>query len=230
MIYGLAALGLAIALGYWLFMLGEGSYLGERAVKALYNWGASRYDQVKEVLPQEDGLHLARPLLARLQGQAAPLVLDIATGTGRLPLALLRQWDFGGRVVGLDLCPRMLAVAQSKMRTQRQRTGLIQGNALTLCFRDSAFDAVTCLEALELVARQDDAIAEIMRILKPGGEVLLSNRVGLQARLLPGRTQRPQAFEERLSRLGLLQVQTRHWQADYDLVAARKPTTQGRCV
>ena len=225
MIYGLAALGLAIALGYWLFMLGEGSYLGERAVKALYNWGASRYDQVKEVLPQEDGLHLARPLLARLQGQAAPLVLDIATGTGRLPLALLRQWDFGGRVVGLDLSPRMLAVAQNKMQTQRQRRGLIQGNALTLCFRDSAFDAVTCLEALELVATLDDAVTEIWRVLKPGGELLVSNRVGLQARLLPGRTHRPHAFEERLSRLGLQQVQTRRWQPDYDLVAARKPTT-----
>jgi ubiquinone/menaquinone biosynthesis C-methylase UbiE len=224
-IYGLAALVLAIALASWLFLVGEGSYLGARAVKALYEWGASRYDQVKEVLPQEDALHLARPLLARLQGRTAPMVLDIATGTGRLPMALLRQWDFDGRLVGLDLSPRMLAIAQNKTQTQRQRMGLIQANALTLCFRDGAFDAVTCLEALELVAHLDIALTEIMRVLRPGGEVLLSNRVGLQARLLPGRTHRPQAFEKRLSRLGLMQVQTRRWQADYDLVAARKPMT-----
>ncbi len=225
MIYGLVALAIAVALAYWLLQVSEGSYLGERAVKALYEWGASRYDQVKQVLPQQDGLHLARPLLARLHDHAAPLVLDVATGTGRLPLALLRQWDFEGRVVGLDFSPGMLAVAQSKTSAQRQRVGLVQSNALTLCVRDGAFDAVTCLEALELIANPDAAIAEIMRVLKPGGEVLLSNRVGLQARLLPGRTHRPHAFEQRLSRLGLLQVQTRRWQADYDLVAARKPTT-----
>jgi SAM-dependent methyltransferase len=224
MMYSLAALGLVLVLAYWLFQISEGSYLGGGAVKALYDWGASRYDQVKGVLPQEDAAHLARPLLARLQGQKAPLVLDIATGTGRLPLTLLRQWDFAGRVVGMDLSPRMLAVARSKTKTQLQRTGLIHGNALTLCFRDAAFDAVTCLEALELIATLDEAVKETVRVLKPGGELLVSNRVGLPARLLPGRTHRPRAFEHRLSQLGLTRIQTRRWQRDYDLVAARKPS------
>ncbi len=228
MTYVLAALGLATLLAYWLFQISEGSYLGERAVRALYDWGALRYDQVKEVLPQEDALRLARPLLARLQGRSAPLVLDVATGTGRLPLALLRQWDFAGRVIGIDFSPRMLCVARSKMKAQPQRTGLIHGNALSLCFRDAAFDAVTCLEALELVATLDEAVKEIVRVLKPGGELLVSNRVGLPARLLPGRTHRPRAFEQRLGELGLMQVQTRRWQRDYDLVAARKPALEER--
>ncbi|MBC7260956.1 MAG: hypothetical protein H5T63_02995, partial [Chloroflexi bacterium] len=50
------------ALSYWLFILTEGVYLGKRVVIALYDWNAANYDRVKQVLPHEDGIHLARPL------------------------------------------------------------------------------------------------------------------------------------------------------------------------
>jgi ubiquinone/menaquinone biosynthesis C-methylase UbiE len=211
---------------YWLLVLSEGVYLGNRTVIALYDWSATEYDQVKGVLAHEDGIHLARPLLAALQRVVSPLILDVATGTGRLPLALLRQWDFQGCIIGLDLSQRMLAIAQRKTRAHRHRVGLVRENAMVLPFASNAFHAVTCVEALEFLPNPGQALAEIVRVLRPGGQLVVSNRVGIAALLLPGHAYRSKALEERLHALGLTRVRTRRWQTHYDLVDAQKPATE----
>jgi len=224
MTWQVAALVLmAVALGLWLFVIGEGSYLGPKIVTALYDRGAAVYDRVKEVLPQDDALHLARPLLSALDGVAPPMVLDIATGTARLPLALLRQWDFQGRVVAIDISPQMLSLARRKTLAHQARVGMLRGDAMALAVRDRAFDAVTCLETLELLPNADRALGEIVRALRPGGQLLLSNRVGPHAPFLPGRALRPRALEAKLCAHGLVNVRTRRWQTHYDLVSATKP-------
>lgn len=225
---------------YWLLILSEGAYLGRKVVVALYDWSATRYDGIKAVLAHEDGIHLARPLVEALQGEHSPhlrdpgaacpsssgetppLVLDVATGTGRLPLALLRQLSFDGRIVGLDPSRRMLAVAQSKARPHCQRVAWIREDAMALPFRSSSFHAVTCVEALEFLPSPEHALAEMVRVLRPGGQLLLSNRVGLDALFLPGRAYRPRALEQRLRKLGLTHVRTRRWQTHYDLIDAQK--------
>jgi ubiquinone/menaquinone biosynthesis C-methylase UbiE len=225
---------------YWLLVLSEGAYLGKRVVIALYDWSAARYDAIKGVLAYEDGIHLARPLLEALQsgpslrpadvaeagwnasGETTPLVLDVATGTGRLPLALLRQVDFRGRVVGLDLSGRMLAIAQAKTRIHCQRVGWIREDAMGLPFRGSTFHAVACVEALEFLPSPGKALAEMVRVLRPGGQLLLSNRVGIDAIFLPGRAYRPRVLEQKLRALGLRHVRTRPWQTQYDLIDAFK--------
>jgi SAM-dependent methyltransferase len=166
---------------------------------------------------------LARPLLPALCSTPAPVVLDVATGTARLPMALLRQWGFHGRIVGLDLSTRMLTLAQRKSATQSNRVGLVHADAMRLPFADGTFHAVTSLEALELLPDSARALGEMVRVLRPGGRLLVSNRIGMDARLLPGRACRPQLVEQRLGGLGLAHVQTRRWQRHYDLVQAEKP-------
>jgi SAM-dependent methyltransferase len=231
---------------YWLLVLSEGAYLGREVVVALYDWSAAKYDAVKGVLAYEDGAHLARPLLEALQrapsprsrdpiegerstgGEATPLVLDVATGTGRLPLALLRQFDFRGRVVGLDASRRMLAIAQSKMCMHRQKIAWIREDAAALPFQGSTFHAVTCVEALEFLPNPGKAIAEMVRVLRPGGQLLLSNRVGIDALFLPGRAYRPTVLEQKLVALGLTHVRTRRWQTHYDLIEGCKPGEEQR--
>jgi ubiquinone/menaquinone biosynthesis C-methylase UbiE len=214
---------LAGAVLYWLLVLTEGAYLGKRVVTALYDWGAASYDGVKNVQPSDDAVFLARPLLTTLEGLDRPMALDVATGTGRLPLALLRQWGFRGRVVGLDLSVRMLAIARRRTHAQRSRVGLIRQNAMALPFADSCFHAVTCIEALEFLPRPLQALAEMVRVLRPGGQLLISNRVGMDALFLPGRAYPLRVLEGRLCALGLQSVQTRRWQVHYDLLQARKP-------
>ncbi len=214
---------LAAAVAYWLFILTEGAYLGKRVVIALYDWGASSYDRIKNVHPSDDAAFLAQPLLAALKGVQSPLVLDVATGTGRLPLALLRQWGYRGRVVGLDLSRHMLDIAQRRTHAQRHRIGLVAQNAVALPFPNERFDAVTCIEALEFLPDPQAALTEMVRVLRSGGELLVSNRVGTDALFFPGRAHRPRTLEDKLRALGLVGAQTQRWQVHYDLVQAHKP-------
>ena len=218
-VIGLALVGAA---AYWLLILTEGAYLGQRVVMALYDRCASRYDAIKRVPPHEDAHHLARPLLGALRGVESPLVLDVAVGTGRLPLALLRHWDFVGRTVGLDLSQQMLNIGRCKTHARYGGLALTRGDAMALPFPASAFDTVTCVEALEFLPDPRYALLELVRVLRPGGQLLITNRVGADAYFFPGRSFRGDGLEKRLRTLGLTDVRTHRWQVHYDLIHAQK--------
>jgi ubiquinone/menaquinone biosynthesis C-methylase UbiE len=207
---------------YWLVVTTEGAYLGPRAVTYLYDKGASSYDRVKAFDPVDDAWDLARPLLSKLKSARNPLVLDVATGTGRLPLALLRCLDFEGSIVGLDLSLRMLEEARRKTAGQEGRVTLVWKDGLVLPFSDETFDAVCCVEALEFMARPREALREMVRVLRPGGTLLATNRVGLDALLMPGRSFSAQQLKGLLASLSLTAVEIKRWQTYYDLVWAKK--------
>ncbi len=217
-----------IALLYWLFIVAEGAYLGPKVVAWTYDLAAGRYDAVKGFRPEDERRYVAGPVLHGLQGVAHPVVLDVATGTGRLPLALL-QVGFGGHIVGLDLSRGMLRQAQAKLRPWKEQVCLVRQDAARLPFADGSFDAVTCLESLEFLPRPSEALAEMVRVLRPGGFLLVTNRVGAEASLLPGRAFPRPRFEAELARLGLVGIEVYRWQVSYDLAEARKgPGVGGR--
>jgi len=217
----LVALG---ALVYWHLIIAEGAYMGPRAVAWTYDLVARRYDAIKQFAPGDEDWFVAAPLWSRLAGVERPLLLDVATGTGRVPLALVRNRFAlaGGQIVGLDLSWEMLKRAQCNLRDYSDRVGLIWRDASYLPFDDGTFDAVTCLEALEFLPNPREALAEMVRVLAPGGLLMVTNRVGRAARLLPGRTFSRPLFQQRLAALSLHDMETRAWQADYDLAVARK--------
>jgi SAM-dependent methyltransferase len=205
-------------------IIAEGTYLGPRVVAWTYDVVASRYDDIKQFNPHDESWFVAAPLLRALAGVERPLVLDVATGTGRLPLALLQEHlaARGGRVAGLDLSAGMLRRARAKLRPHGEAVRLIRHDAGRLPFDDGTFDAVTCLESLEFMPRPAAVLTEMVRVLAPGGVLLVTNRVGAEARLLPGRALARPAFEALLAGLPLREVEIRPWQASYDLAAARK--------
>jgi len=84
------------------------------------------------------------------------------------------------------------------------------------------FDCVTCLEALEFMRDPGGAIREMARVLRPGGVLLVSNRVGRDAWFFPGRLCGRGRLEWCLRELGLGEVTTERWQVHYDLIWARK--------
>ncbi len=224
-VVALALLLLAAGAGtlYWLLVLTEGTYLGSRAVRFLYDWGAPSYDEVKQFDPVDDARALAVPLVRALRGVGRPLVLDVGTGTGRLPLALLSSLEFQGRMVGLDLSFRMLEQASRKVRQDQSRVMWLWKDGQELPFGDGGFDAVSCLEALEFMAHPRLALKELDRVLRPGGIMLTSNRRGLDALLMPRRTFSEQDLRGLLQELGFESVETQQWQTYYDLVWAKKP-------
>lgn len=216
----LLIVGVAV-LAYWLLVIAEGSYFGARFVAWTYDLVARRYDATKQFIPRDESWFIARPLLKSLQGVASPLVLDVATGTGRLPQALLRD-RFQGQLVGLDLSRGMLRQANKKLRVYGDQVCLIWQDANQLPFGDGQFDAVTCLESLEFMPHPLEVLAEMVRVLAPGGTLLLTNRVGREAHLLPGRAISRPDFQRTLAALPLREVDIRRWQVQYDLAVARK--------
>ncbi len=218
---------LGIGLFYWHLIIAEGAYLGARVVAWTYDWVARRYDSIKQFDPRDDDWFLAHPLLRELQelqelsAAEHPLILDVATGTGRLPLALLRR-GYRGSIIGLDLSPGMLGQARAKLRPYGGQVGLIRQDASRLPFGDAAFDAVTCLEALEFFPRPREALAEMVRVLAPSGVLFVSNRVGREAWLLPGKAIPQARLEATLAGYSMHDVQVQRWQVSYDLAMARK--------
>jgi len=222
----LLGLLLAVALGlllYWLLVITEGVYLGRRLVVFLYDHTAHRYDAIKQFDPDTESYLVIRPMLNRLTSKPAPLVLDVATGTGRLPLFLLAEPTFNGRVIGLDASARMLAYARAKLRVYRHRASLVQQIAADLPFASNCFDAVTCLESLEFFPDDSAALQEIVRVLNPGGTIMTTRRRGWEAKTFVGRYRDRESFAAHLESLGFTGVEFQLWQIEYDLVFAHKP-------
>ena len=223
-----AAAGLALLLVlYWELVIAEGAHLGPRMVVWLYDLTAGYYDRIKKFDLQVEADLLGLPVTAALAAVQAPLVLDVAGGTARVARALLRQPAFDGRVVNLDLSRRMLAEGKRACAAWPERVSWLRAPAGALPFAPATFDAVTCLEALEFVPDARAVLAECARVLRPGGLLLVTNRVGHDAWLLPGKTFSSAAFERLLGELPLRDVEVQPWQVEYDLAWAKKSKDEG---
>lgn len=215
----LAALGVFL---YWLLVTTEGAFLGRRVVVWLYDVTADRYDEVKEYVPADERLLVVSPVLRAVADVPEPLILDVATGTGRVPFDLLQEASFRGRVIGLDDSQRMLAVAAKKLAPYREQVQLVRHPAVPLPFPTGRFDAVTCLEALEFFPSDEAALREIVRVLRPGGALITTRRRGWEARLFLHRYRSEKNARALLEGLGLEDVRFYHWEINYDLIMARK--------
>ena len=213
------AIGL-VALGWWLMIASEGVYLGRRVVIWLYDRFANRYDDVKNFNRVYEHALLAQPIMERIAPHQAPLMLDVATGTGRLPLAMLNHAHFQGRVIGVDLSRRMLHNAALKLQGHEDRAMLIWCPAQDLPFADHTFDVVTSLESLEFMPDPAAAMREMIRVLRPGGLLFVSNRIN--TRLMPGKTWSRDQLSDLLADSDIVEADLDPWQVDYDRVWAVK--------
>jgi len=98
-----------------------------------------------------------------------------------------------------------------------------QGTLERLPFDNATFDLVSSLEVLEFTPSPRHTLAELVRVLRPGGWLLVTNRIGWQAPLILGRTCPRGRFAQMLAGHGLTEVEVFPWQKDYDLAWARKP-------
>ena len=212
------ALAAVAWMAHWLLIRTEGVFLGRRVVVWLYDLAAGRYDDIKQYDPDTESAFVTWPLRRRLKGFPAPLVLDVATGTGRLPFFLLAEPDFDGRVIGLDASSRMLAHARTKLAPCGDRAALVRGSAQDLPYPSASFAAVTCLEALEFLPDDAAALAEMARVLRPGGVLLTTRRQGPEAGYFLGRAREREELEALLAGLGLVDIRSQPWQVEYELV------------
>jgi SAM-dependent methyltransferase len=222
---GIAVAVICVGILYWLLVFSEGTFLGARVVSLLYDLTARRYDHIKQLQTIDEQIYVGAPLAYRLEGIPEPRVLDVATGTARVPLALLGSEAYEGWVAAGDRAPRMLGEAARVLggeATPGGRVVLLRMDATQLPFVCEGFDAVTCLEALEFVPDGVAALREMHRVLRPKGTLLISNRVGTDALGFPFRLCGRGRMERALARMGFVDIETRPWQVHYDLVWATR--------
>ncbi len=106
--------------------------------------------------------------------------LDIATGTGYIPLWIWKHWKDKVHVTGIDITPGMLAIA----RTRMPDWDFIVGDALNLPFDDNTFDVATVTFGLRNMENPAKAIREAFRVIKPEGYFLILEVVSYPSPLL----------------------------------------------
>ena len=154
------------------------------AVEQLFDAVAPRYDQLNDWL--SFGLHRQwkRQLVRSLQPQPGETWLDLCCGTGDLALELARCVRPGGRVVGLDAAAAPLELARQRQRRQPWLSlDWCQGDALQTGLASASVDGVVMAYGLRNLADPAAGLAEIHRLLKPGGRagVLDFNRLPEEA-------------------------------------------------
>ena len=147
-------------------------------VNDLFAEVAPRYDLINDL--QSLGLHRIwkRRVVRAARVGPGQTALDLCCGTGDLTLALART---GAAATGLDFSEPMLAVARQRAERLARASGpagagplvFQQGDALKLPFADAAFDAVTIGYGLRNLSDPRAGLAEMGRVLRPGGRLLV---------------------------------------------------------
>src|SRR5919112_1794043 len=146
-------------------------------VRRYYERIAHRYDEYVgyfEKLLVGDGRHW-------VCSQARGVVLELAVGTGRN----LPYYPADVRLTGVDLTPAMLTIARQRASDLGCEVDLRVGDAQNLNLPDTRFDTVVATLALSSIPDDRQAVAEVWRVLRPGGRLLLLEHV--RSPLLPVR-------------------------------------------
>ena len=144
----------------------------QRYVSEMFARISGRYDLMNTLMT--GGLHLrwkektARLTTGGLTGKA----LDVATGTGDLAFSLARCHGIDC-AVGVDVLPEMVTLAQEKMRSKNpeHEVTFVLGDAHALPFPNDSFACATAGFSLRNMSNLDQALAEMVRVVRPGGRV-----------------------------------------------------------
>ncbi len=114
-------------------------------------------------------------LAQRLEPRPGEKILDVATGTGAVAVAVGQRLTGGGRVMAVDISERMLDRAYANVRRMAlHNVDIHPMDAMALEFRDAYFDALTCSFGLFFMPDMLAALREWRRVLRPGGRVVLT--------------------------------------------------------
>ncbi len=135
----------------------------ERLSDSYARWRSSRLGQITDVLERQLLFDIIGPI-------AEKTLLDVGCGDGSLASELARR---GATVTGLDADPAMLDAARRRTRTEATHVQFVEGEAEHLPFDDSTFDCVAAVAMLCFVQDAGCVVAEMARVLKPGGRLVI---------------------------------------------------------
>jgi demethylmenaquinone methyltransferase / 2-methoxy-6-polyprenyl-1,4-benzoquinol methylase len=144
-----------------------------RRVRGVFDSVAPRYDLMNDLMSM--GLHRAWKAYTVMVANVRPghQVLDIAGGTGDLALAFAKKVGPTGRVVHTDINEAMLRTGRDRLLDAGVALPTLVCDAEKLPFPDAGFDLVTVAFGLRNMTHKEAALAEMNRVLKPGGKLLV---------------------------------------------------------
>lgn len=160
----------------------KGSEQGKKEqVTQMFNTISKNYDGLNRVISFGIDVKWRKKVVALLASKKPQAILDIATGTGDLAIALAQTG--AARIVGLDISPGMLEVGKEKVAAKQldQTIEMVLGDSENLQFPENTFDAVTVGFGVRNFENLEKGLSEIRRVLKPGGTfVVLETSVPTQ--------------------------------------------------
>ena len=141
-------------------------------VAAMFDRIAPRYDRLNRLLSLGVDVGWRRQAVRAALADAPARVLDVATGTADLALMLKRARP-QTQVIGIDFAEVMLSLGRAKAARLGLGVELLRGDALALPFDDASFDAITVAYGLRNFADVGRGLAEMRRVVRRGGRVVV---------------------------------------------------------
>lgn len=144
-------------------------------IAGMFDAIAARYDLLNTVLSAGLDRYWRRRAIASLRLTGEERLLDVCAGTADVSIGAAGARPGAKRVIGVDFAGAMLAVGQGKLRAQAltPKVQLVRGDAMTLPVASASVDAVTIAFGIRNVQGTEQALRELLRVLKPGGRLAI---------------------------------------------------------
>ncbi|MEL6975716.1 MAG: bifunctional demethylmenaquinone methyltransferase/2-methoxy-6-polyprenyl-1,4-benzoquinol methylase UbiE [Bacteroidota bacterium] len=150
------------------------SDLGKKAqVTQMFDTISKDYDGLNRVISFGIDIKWRKRVVQLLKAKNPQSILDIATGTGDLAIAMTQTG--ATQIVGLDISPGMLEVGKNKVAAKNldETISMVVGDSENLDFEDNSFDAVTVAFGVRNFENLEVGLKEIHRVLKPNGSLVI---------------------------------------------------------
>lgn len=146
----------------------------EKLVEEMFDNIAPTYDTLNHRLSWNIDKGWRRKAIRQLEPSHPKTILDIATGTGDFAI-LAAQMLLPDKIVGIDISEGMMKVAREKVKRMglHQVVDMKKEDCLAMSFPDNTFDAATSAFGIRNFQNLDKGLAEICRVIKPGGHLSL---------------------------------------------------------
>lgn len=153
----------------------KGSKLGKKQqVAEMFNSIAFRYDFLNRFLSAGVDVGWRKKALKQLKDLQPTTLLDVATGTGDMALMAAKMLPLE-QITGIDISNGMLEIGRQKVEKAglSHKIELLNGDSETINFANASFDAVTVAFGVRNFEDLEQGLAEIKRVLKPGGKLVV---------------------------------------------------------
>lgn len=141
-------------------------------ISKMFDRIADRYDLLNHLLSFGMDLYWRQQVANRLPEELDLKVLDVATGTGDLAIALQRKRPYA-TIFGIDMAEKMLTIGKEKIEKRKMEMDLSVGDAQNLDFANRIFDVTTVAFGIRNVKDPAKALSEMLRVTKPLGKALI---------------------------------------------------------